>query len=60
MDIIPLIIRTALDYRSCLNDMAEQFDIRTLWVAGHRDILGNIRAYKMARLGTTSRISPDL
>ena len=41
-------------------EMAKQFDIRLIWVPGHRDIPGNCKADELARLGTTLQVPPEL
>ena len=49
----------ALDCRSSLVEMAEQFNIHLCWVPGHRDIPGNCKADELAKEGTTLPILPD-
>lgn len=52
--------RSALNCRTSLNEMAKQFDIRLIWVPGHRDIPGNCKADELARLGTTLQVPTEL
>jgi len=50
--------RTIADCRRSLHEMAYQFTISLIWVPGHRDIVGNCIADKLAGQGTIKPLLP--